>query len=124
MGRYVSFEQATHDALVYTCRHLNFELNEATCATLCDVYLNLSPYPEVPATLQQLNNVGLPLAILSNGSAFSIDSVVKNSGLQTHFANLLSVEPVEVRSEEHTSELQSLMRISYAVFCLKKKHKN
>src|SRR3546814_1403949 len=26
------------------------------------------------------------------------------------------------RSEEHTSELQSLMRISYAVFCLKKKH--
>src|SRR3546814_9887651 len=28
------------------------------------------------------------------------------------------------RSEEHTSELQSLMRISYAVFCLKKKQKN
>src|SRR3546814_10764102 len=28
---------------------------------------------------------------------------------------------VEARSEEHTSELQSLMRISYAVFCLKKK---
>src|SRR3546814_10854481 len=28
---------------------------------------------------------------------------------------------VAVRSEEHTSELQSLMRISYAVFCLKKK---
>src|SRR3546814_2785808 len=32
------------------------------------------------------------------------------------------VEP-DVRSEEHTSELQSLMRISYAVFCLKKKNK-
>src|SRR3546814_2396681 len=29
----------------------------------------------------------------------------------------------QVRSEEHTSELQSLMRISYAVFCLKKKNK-
>src|SRR3546814_4394333 len=29
-----------------------------------------------------------------------------------------------VKSEEHTSELQSLMRISYAVFCLKKKKKN
>src|SRR3546814_7932488 len=29
----------------------------------------------------------------------------------------------ELRSEEHTSELQSLMRISYAVFCLKKKKK-
>src|SRR3546814_4386669 len=45
---------------------------------------------------------------------------------------LTSFAPVaflsRVRSEEHTSELQSLMRISYAVFCLKKKtytmHKN
>src|SRR3546814_4302301 len=33
-------------------------------------------------------------------------------------------ELVESRSEEHTSELQSLMRISYAVFCLKKKNNN
>src|SRR3546814_3600096 len=31
--------------------------------------------------------------------------------------------PPSARSEEHTSELQSLMRISYAVFCLKKKNK-
>src|SRR3546814_7563395 len=30
--------------------------------------------------------------------------------------------PMQTRSEEHTSELQSLMRISYAVFCLKKKN--
>src|SRR3546814_4392658 len=42
--------------------------------------------------------------------------------------NLLAAEPSKLslarpmeRSEEHTSELQSLMRISYAVFCLKKK---
>src|SRR3546814_4181422 len=32
--------------------------------------------------------------------------------------------PLTNRSEEHTSELQSLMRISYAVFCLKKKNNN
>src|SRR3546814_2357037 len=31
---------------------------------------------------------------------------------------------IDQRSEEHTSELQSLMRISYAVFCLKKKQQN
>src|SRR3546814_1787290 len=31
---------------------------------------------------------------------------------------------LEARSEEHTSELQSLMRISYAVFCLKKKNQH
>src|SRR3546814_5660451 len=33
----------------------------------------------------------------------------------------LTLTPMMCRSEEHTSELQSLMRISYAVFCLKKK---
>src|SRR3546814_9543830 len=33
-------------------------------------------------------------------------------------------QPLGLRSEEHTSELQSLMRISYAVFCLKKKKKD
>src|SRR3546814_8811692 len=35
-----------------------------------------------------------------------------------------AVAPLAARSEEHTSELQSLMRISYAVFCLKKKKNN
>src|SRR3546814_4024499 len=35
----------------------------------------------------------------------------------------LAAPPID-RSEEHTSELQSLMRISYAVFCLKKKNTN
>src|SRR3546814_1537260 len=40
--------------------------------------------------------------------------------LRIHEAALL--RPTAPRSEEHTSELQSLMRISYAVFCLKKKN--
>src|SRR3546814_4127721 len=39
-------------------------------------------------------------------------------------AVLVPLDPRLPRSEEHTSELQSLMRISYAVFCLKKKKPN
>src|SRR3546814_3555871 len=35
--------------------------------------------------------------------------------------DLVATASIGIRSEEHTSELQSLMRISYAVFCLKKK---
>src|SRR3546814_10101769 len=41
-------------------------------------------------------------------------------GIRAETAAAWLAEPA-VRSEEHTSELQSLMRISYAVFCLKKK---
>src|SRR3546814_6768287 len=41
---------------------------------------------------------------------------------QALFPWMTAEENVMFRSEEHTSELQSLMRISYAVLCLKKKH--
>src|SRR3546814_3663178 len=44
-------------------------------------------------------------------------------GLNVHFGLIEARGDIDVRSEEHTSELQSLMRISYAVFCLKKKKK-
>src|SRR3546814_7177029 len=40
------------------------------------------------------------------------------------YERLVREHDYRCRSEEHTSELQSLMRISYAVFCLKKKKKN
>src|SRR3546814_10017397 len=46
------------------------------------------------------------------------DGLYTYSDFQGHAG---AVEWSEVRSEEHTSELQSLMRISYAVFCLTKK---
>src|SRR3546814_1794456 len=44
-------------------------------------------------------------------------------GALVQAAEQATAEGLAARSEEHTSELQSLMRISYAVFCLKKKNK-
>src|SRR3546814_1380062 len=47
----------------------------------------------------------------------------RNAGMIAYFVVGDAVaDVVPIRSEEHTSELQSLMRISYAVFCLKKKN--
>src|SRR3546814_2631571 len=61
-------------------------------------------------------------------SAAIIRSCVLTSGGKCPPINLVPCRPLggalrdtSTRSEEHTSELQSLMRISYAVFCLKKK---
>src|SRR3546814_10023111 len=56
---------------------------------------------------------------------------VKHTGVRRRPGLLQTKEPLRVperleialRSEEHTSELQSLMRLSYAVFCLKKKNR-
>src|SRR3546814_2787908 len=47
----------------------------------------------------------------------------RHAGGEDHLAALAEVDAPWVRSEEHTSELQSLMRLSYAVFCLTKKTK-
>src|SRR3546814_9903486 len=60
----------------------------------------------------------------------SIEDVMAYCRLPTVSAHGTAIEETAgytvalLRSEEHTSELQSLMRISYAVFCLKKKKKN
>src|SRR3546814_6893226 len=57
-----------------------------------------------------LNRVAIPILI----SAMALFALIL-------FAPGIGLFPL-LRSEEHTSELQSLMRISYAVFCLKKKN--
>src|SRR3546814_8208350 len=52
------------------------------------------------------------------------NALVEHAGGRVTPASLMAYgKAEETRSEEHTSELQSLMRISYAVFCLKKKTK-
>src|SRR3546814_6852210 len=72
------------------------------------------PYNPRPGTPQGMNNW-----ILSSQRAEATRAMLAANGVDpTRFARL---EGVADRSEEHTSELQSLMRISYAVFCLKKK---
>src|SRR3546814_10252673 len=48
------------------------------------------------------------------------DPALRQDLTSSHFIRLVAATLI-IRSEEHTYELQSLMRISYAVFCLKKK---
>src|SRR3546814_9917740 len=75
-------------------------------------------------------NGGIVLALGENERALQHRLRVECQTLCIHFgceaAGLdrlgeIGLQRFSMRSEEHTSELQSLMRISYAVFCLKKK---
>src|SRR3546814_4298926 len=71
-----------------------------------------------PANRASHRRDGLAFVFISGRHAdrFGSDAV---AGLTKRYAHI----GTHYRSEEHTSELQSLMRISYAVFCLKKKNK-
>src|SRR3546814_973188 len=71
----------------------------------------------------------LLVAGLSMFGPLSIDAILPafpamGAGLGADKLAMQQTISVYLRSEEHTSELQSLMRISYAVFCLKKKKTN
>src|SRR3546814_5490314 len=69
-----------------------------------------SPFHTFPAGHEDGNHWGPAVALL------------KTSARSPYYFNFHSADlGHSMRSEEHTSELQSLMRISYAVFCLKKK---
>src|SRR3546814_6856554 len=68
------------------------------------------------STLGKNASAFLPCAWAAKLLRYSATSRTKNTG----WLNITK----SCRSEEHTSELQSLMRISYAVFCLKKKNDN
>src|SRR3546814_9760743 len=58
-------------------------------------------------------------AVIPEASASEIATALRAAMRYANEHGVTSVQ--DMRSEEHTSELQSLMRISYAVFCLKKK---
>src|SRR3546814_5233451 len=79
----------------------------------CAEVLGVEPHHRVPVTEQVGRHDGADIAFVAGQ---------QNSSAR-HEASAVGVPPFDTgwRSEEHTSELQSLMRISYAVFCLKKK---
>src|SRR3546814_10541667 len=62
--------------------------------------------------------------VASNGRAFLYTGHERDTsfGLALDLDTIEMLKETDPRSEEHTSELQSLMRISYAVFCWKKKN--
>src|SRR3546814_4733557 len=61
------------------------------------------------------------LPVMEAGASLPADRAQRRDQHRARQRQLDERAPPHARSEEHTSELQSLMRISYAVFCLKKK---
>src|SRR3546814_7078217 len=67
------------------------------------------------------NGDSWPRRLNRQATKFSLGTLMRSTTVRLSIAGALS-RSRQGRSEEHTSELQSLMRTSYAVFCLKKKN--
>src|SRR3546814_7644357 len=102
-------DPASKRCLCCSCCHL-LQGSECRAESFVDFHINA-----LAVWLRILRRCGGDAGWLQPGRLF----------LRSGFARFFCCDSLSnQRSEEHTSELQSLMRISYAVFCLKKKSKN
>ena len=92
--RYKPFLEITEDALDYAAAQLKLSLDDSSRARLMKEYACLAPYPETRPALMALREMGLRLAILSNGTPAMLDVATKSAGIRDLFEHLISVDAV------------------------------
>ena len=92
---YKPFWEVTQDALIVSCKKLGLQLDFDAQNILMGQYAKLQAFPENLAVLQQLRQMNLKLAILSNGNLHMLESAVNAAGMQGLFSHLLSVDAVK-----------------------------
>jgi len=95
MGKYIPFWQVTQDALDFAMQAHGVE-DAQLRQDLCDAYLSLDCYAEVPQVLKTLREGGLQTAVLSNGSPDMLDAAVHSSGLDALLDASLSVDTIGI----------------------------
>ena len=93
--RHANFWQVTGDALDYALETLGIA-KPALRQRLMDLYLTLSPFPEVPDVLRRLQDAGVKTAILSNGTPAMLAAAVASAGIGDLLDAVISVEDVGV----------------------------
>ena len=93
MNRHKDFWQVTEDSLDKSMQA--FKIDSAMRNELLDLYKVLSTFPEVKEVLNKLKEKNYKLAILSNGTPFLLNELVKSNNLDNIFDNIFSIEEVK-----------------------------
>lgn len=94
MQNYADFWQITGEALDYAVARLGLTMTAEVREELMAAYERMRPFPDVQPMLKTMANMGIPLAVLSNGTPTMLDRAFGAAGLRTAFAALLSVDVV------------------------------
>jgi|TARA_R100001143_G_scaffold23396_1_gene24194 2-haloacid dehalogenase len=92
---YRPFRELTEAALRYSLKRLKLPFTDGHLQLLMDRYDQLEAYPECPSVLEYIKLLGLPTAILSNGSPEMLTGAVNSSGLESLFDHVISVDEVK-----------------------------
>jgi 2-haloacid dehalogenase len=93
MGRYEDFLHITEAALRAAVRELSIQATDGQLERLMQACLTPAPFADARSALEKLK--GSPLAILSNGSPSMLQAAVRHSGLESYFAEIVSVDRVK-----------------------------
>ena len=122
-GTYADFWRCTADALRHAASMLRLDLTPARHDRLMQAYLELRPWPEVPAALRTLRAAGVRLGILSNFTPTMLASSIRSSRLGGVFDRLLSTDEVATYKPDPRAYLLGLHalglprdRIAFAAF--------
>jgi 2-haloacid dehalogenase len=93
-GHYDDFWTVTGDALVFAARLLKLDLTAARHQRLMQAFLDMKAYPDAPAALITLRQMGLRLAFLTNMTTTMVETAVRKSGLEGLVEDVLSTDRV------------------------------
>lgn len=93
--RYQNFEQVTDDALVFATNKLKLELSADKRRRLLAQYFRLDAFADVVGAMQGFRQLGIPLAMVSNGTPKMLIEGVKHAGIAQHLDHLVSVDSVK-----------------------------
>ena len=93
MNRHKDFWQVTEDSLDKSMQA--FKIDSSMRNELLDLYKVLSTFPEVKEVLNKLKEKNYKLAILSNGTPFLLNELVKSNNLDNIFDDIFSIEEVK-----------------------------
>ena len=93
-GQFKTFWEITRDALIFAARQLELPMSDFHRQRLMNQYACLKPFPENIATLRALHDMGLPLAVLSNGTHSMLDIALRYNDMNRLFAHILSADQV------------------------------
>ena len=93
MNRHKDFWQVTEDSLDKSMKA--FDINSSMRNELLNLYKVLSTFPEIKQVLYKLKEKNYRLAILSNGTPFLLNELVKSNNLENVFDDIFSIEDVK-----------------------------
>jgi 2-haloacid dehalogenase len=91
-GHYADFWHITQDALEFAATKLSLELSPEKRKKLMSAYLELKPWPDVPAALASLKQSGFRLVFLSNFTRAMLDANIESAGLAGRFEQIISTD--------------------------------